>query len=139
MAAIAPITINDGQATPVAHVFNPIQTADPITWSRNGDANVPVVGQEQLLMSLKNGAKTSEAVNKARITILVPVLETPSGGSSSGYVAPPKVAYFQQVNIEFLLPNRGTPAQRKDLRIMASNALLNAQAAALIDNLEKSY
>jgi hypothetical protein len=139
MSAIAPITIVDGKASPASHVFNPVQSVDPATYSRNGDASVPVVGQEKVLLSLKNGANTSEAVNRAKITLLIPVLETPAGGTPTGYVAPPKVAFFEQVNIEFLLPNRGTSDQRKDLRVMASNLLLNAQVVALVDTLEKPY
>lgn len=139
MSAIAPITVVDGQGTPVSHTFNPVQSVDPATYSRNGDTSVPVVAQEKVLLSLKNGANTSEAVNRAKISLLVPVLETPSGGTPSGYVAPPKVAYFIPANIEFLLPNRSTAAQRKDVRVMMSNLLLNAQVVALIDTLERPY
>lgn len=140
MAAIAPIAVNDGQVVPVTHTFNPIQSVDPATYSRNGDGSVPVVGQEQVLLSLKPGDKTkSEAVNRTKITLRIPVLETPTGGSSSGYVAPPRVAYYLQVNVEALLPNRCTAAQRKDARVMTSNLLLNPQVVALIDTLERPY
>lgn len=140
MAAIAPIAVNDGQGTPVTHTFNPIQSVDPATYSRNGDTAVPVVGQEQILLSLKSADKaSSDAVNRAKITLRVPVLETPSGGSSSGYVAPPRVAYYLQVNVEALLPNRCTAAQRKDIRVMMANLLANAQVVSLIDTLERPY
>ncbi len=139
MSAIAPITIVDGQGTPVSHVYNPIQSIDPATYSRNGDTAVPVVAQEQVLLSLKNGANTSEAVNRAKITLRIPVLETPAGGTSTGYVAPPRVAYFMQANIDLILPNRSTAAQRKDLRVLLSNLLLNAQVVSLIDTMERPY
>ena len=138
MSAIAPITIDDGQTTPVAHIYNPIMTLPP-TYVRNGDSSVPVVAQEKLVSSLKQGANTSDAINRAKMTLLIPVLETPSGGSSSGYVAPPKVAYYLQANVEFLLPNRSTEVQRKDLRVLTSNALLNSQIVSLVDKLESSY
>lgn len=137
MAAIASISIND--AVPGAHVFNPIQSVDPATYARNGVVGVPIVGEEQIMLSLKMGARTSEAVNRVKVTLRIPVLETPDGGSPSGYVAPPKVAYFGMVNIEFVLPNRSTAAQRTDLRVLASNLLLNAQVVSIVDTLERPY
>lgn len=137
MAAIASISIND--SVPGAHVFNPIQSVDPATYSRNGVAGMPVVGEEQIFLSLKNGARTSEAVNRVKVTLRIPVLETPAGGTPSGYVASPRVAYHLMVNAEFILPNRSTALQREDLRVMLSNLLLNSQVVSLIDDLEKPY
>lgn len=139
MSAIAPIAIVDGAAVPVTHTFNPVQTVDPATYKRNGDTATPIVGQEQVLLSLKIGANTSEAVNRARVTLRIPVLETPDGGSSAGYVAPPKVAYFMQATVDVFLPNRCTAAQRKDLRVLVSNLLLNSQVVSLIDTMERPY
>lgn len=139
MSAIASITINDGQATPVAHVFNPIQSGPPAIYARNGLAGVPVVGEEQIVLDLKMGARTSDAVNRVKMSLRVPVLEVPDGGTPSGYTAPPKVAYFEQVNVEFILPNRSTAAQRKDLRVLLTNLLSNAQVVDMVENLTKPY
>lgn len=139
MAAIAPIAIVDGQGTPVTHTYNPIQTGDVASYKRNGDTAVPVVGFENVLLSLKEANGSSEAVNRAKISLRIPVLETPSGGAPSGYVAPPKVAYFMMATLEMILPNRSTAAQRKDLRVLCSNLLLNAQVVALIEQLERPY
>lgn len=139
MAAIAPIAIQDGQGTPVTHTYNPVQTADPATYLRNGDTSVPVVGFEQIMLSLKNGANTSEAITRAKVTLRIPVLETPSGGAPSGYVAPPKVAYYLQANIDFLLPNRSTAAQRKDLRVLLADLLGETQIATMVEAMERPY
>lgn len=139
MSAIAPIAIVDGQSTPVTHTFNPVQSVDPATFKRNGDTAVPVVGQEQVLLSLKVGNNSSDSVNRARVTLRIPVLETPGGGTPSGYVAPPKVAYYLQATVDMFLPNRCTAAQRKDLRILMSNLLLNSQVVGLIDTMERPY
>jgi hypothetical protein len=135
MAAIAPITINDGKATPVAHVFNPIMTVPP-TFRENGNTAIPVVGENEIVLSLKKGNGT---IQKAVVTFRVPVLEVQSGSSYSGYEAPPKVAYYMQANVEFFLPNRSTSAQRKDLRVFTANLLANAQVIAMIEALETSY
>lgn len=139
MSAIASIAIVDGQSTPVTHTYNPIQSIDPATYCRNGDTAVPVVGQERILLSLKMGAQASEAISRAKVTLRIPVLETPSGGSSSGYVAPPKVAYYMQATIDLFLPNRSTAAQRKDLRVLMANLLNNAQVVSLVDTMERPY
>lgn len=139
MSAIASIAIADGQTTPVTHTYNPVQSIDPAVYSRNGDDSVPVSGQEQITVALRTGSNASDALSRAKITLRIPVLETPSGGTPSGYVAPPKVAYYMQLNIEALLPNRSTAAQRKDLRVLGSNLLLNSQVVALIDALERPY
>lgn len=136
MSAIASITINDGQAVPVAHTFNPVQT-EPATFHENGSSSIPVVGESAVAISLKRG--NGDAVNRAKITLRIPVLETTSGGTYAGYEAPPKVAYYMQANVELLLPNRSTPDQRKDLRVMVSNLLQDLMVSSTVDSLEKPY
>lgn len=135
MAAIAPITILDGKATPVSHIFNPIQTNPPV-YHENGNPVIPLVGENEITLALK---KSNGAISKAVVTLRVPVLEVQSGSSYAGYEAPPKVAYYMQANIEFFLPSRSTPAQRKDLRVLSANLCNNAQVAAMVDALESSY
>lgn len=139
MAAIAPIAIQDGQATPVTHTFAPIATV-PATYNRNNVAGVPTVGEEQIMLSIaRKSSGNADAVNKARITIKVPVLETVAGGTVAGYEAPPRVAYYIQLNVEAMLPSRSTEAQRKDVRVMLKNLLLDTQVVNLIDKLESPY
>lgn len=136
MAAIAPITIDDGQATPVAHTYNPI-SSDPAHFRENGDSSVPAVGEPEVWLSLKRSTQGS-AINRAKITLRIPSLEVP-GTAASGYEAAPAVAYFQQASVEFLLPERTTGDQRKNLRVLLTNLLSNAQITALVDSLETSY
>jgi hypothetical protein len=135
MAAIAPITILDGKATPVSHVFNPVQTNPPV-YHENGTSTIPLIGENEITLALK---KSNGAISKAVVTLRVPVLEVQSGSSYAGYEAPPKVAYYLQANVEFFLPSRSTPAQRKDLRVLTSNLCMNAQVLAMVDALEQSY
>lgn len=139
MAAIAPIAILDGQGTPATHTYNPVQTGDVAIYKRNGDTSVPAIGFESLKLSLKDAGSGSDAVNRSKVTLNIPVLETPSGGTPSGYVARPRVAFYGQVNIEFITPVRSTAVFRKDLRVLAANSLLNAQVIALIEQLERPY
>lgn len=137
MAAIAAITINDGQATPVAHTFNPIETSPPY-FRENGNATIPADGQNDISLVLRP-AQGMNGINKAVITLKVPVLETVSGSTVGGYTPAPALAYYMQAKVEFLLPARSTGAQRKDARVMLANLLANAQVVALVESLEKPY
>lgn len=136
MPQIAAVSINDGQATPVAHVFNPVQTTPPL-WKRNG-ASVPVVGMEGLTIITKL-TKENNGINKIDVELTIPVMEQTSGGTSTGYVAPPGVAHIERFKGTFFLHQRSDKAGRKDLRVMAGNLLLNAVMAAAVDDLEQPY
>lgn len=137
MSAIASIAIDDGQSTPVTHTFNPTSTNPPI-YQEDGNAAVPVIGQSGIQLSLKR-VQGGDAINRAKITLRIPVLETTSGSSYAGYEAPPAVAYYLQANVEVMLPNRSTGDQRKDLRVMVANLLADSQIVDLVDNLRIPY
>lgn len=134
MALIAPIVINDGAATPVAHTFNPV-SVNPAQY-REALANVPTVGQG--MIGIKIGASNG-AVQRVTLTLALPALEVPAGGTTAGYVAAPKAAYTNTVKAEFILPIRGTAAQRKDLRVLLLNLLANAQVIDAVDNMNVPY
>lgn len=133
MASIATITIADGQATPVNHAFLPVKSGLDSMWKRTGVANQPAVAME----SIKAVAKLVEGngINKVVIDLSVPVLEQVTGGTSAGYVAAPQLAFIQRAQVTFFLPQRSDTAGRKDLRVMMSNLLKDAQIVDLIDNL----
>lgn len=137
MAQIATISINDGASTPVAHVFNPIQSVPPM-YRRNAVVGQAVFAQERLFIDAIL-AKSKDGVNKVRFELVVPVSEVPAGSASSGYVAPPGVAHEMRVKVEFFFHQRSESAGRKDLRVLLSNLLLNPQVVSAIDNLEKPY
>lgn len=137
MAQITSISINDGQTTPVAHVFNPVQSVPPM-FRRNGVSGQAVIAQERLLIKTLL-ANTTKGVNKVQLEMVIPVVEVPAGGAATGYVAPPAVAHEQRVKIEFFLHQRSEKLGRKDLRIMAANLLLNSLVASAIDDLEQPY
>jgi hypothetical protein len=137
MSNITVITLTDAESTPVDHTFNPISTY-PSVFRENDDTEVPRVGESELILSVKEG-KDSESINKVRVTLRIPVLEESSGAASTGYVAPPRVAYFNQAIAEFLLPGRGTPQQRLNLITMIADALTDAQVVAAVEKLEQPY
>lgn len=134
MSQIGNIVINDGKATPVAHTFNPVQSS-PIAIYREALSTLPLIGNA--VIELRPSMQGD--LNKVKIVLAVPVLETQTGANAQGYTAAPKVAYVNKVNMEFFLPSRGTGDQRKDLRVLASNLLKDAQIVDLIDNINVPY
>lgn len=135
MSAIAAITIADGKATPLNHVYNPILSG-LISQYRTADGSLPLVGQE--VISIRQKAVNPQ-VQSVTVALDLPALETATGANSSGYTASPKVAYTNRVTCTFMLPNRGTAAQRTDLRTLLKNLLGNAQVVDFIDNLQPAY
>lgn len=137
MPQIAAVTILDGETTPVSHVFNPIATNPKPQWRRNG-VSVPAVGMERLEMSTKL-ASTPNGVHKHVSQLVIPVMEQPAGGTSSGYIAPPGVAHELKGVLNLFTHQRSTKQDRKNLRIMFANWLLTPAAAAQIDDLEQPF
>lgn len=137
MAAIANIVINDGQATPVAHTFYP-QASDPDAVYRESLSGIALIGNGTMKATVKLSS-AAEGLNRVRLVLALPALETVTAQNSAGYTAAPKVAYTNTASMDFILPNRGTTAQRKDLRVLCSNLLLNAQVIDIIENLNRPY
>lgn len=134
MAAIASITIADGVTpTAVNHVFQPIQT-NPAQYKRTGVADQPAAAMERVQANLKQAAGTN-GLNTVDLVLALPVLEQTSGGTSSGYVAPPSIAHEMKAKVTFYLHGRSVVAGRRDLRVMLSNLLKDPQIIDLIDNL----
>lgn len=134
MAAIGNIVINDGQAAPVAHTFFPV-TSGPKTLWRENISNLNILGQGTISLDYVHKAE----LHKLRLALRLPALEVVTGSNSSGYSAAPKVAYINTFSADIILPSRSTAAQRKDLRVLLSNLLLNAIVADQIDNLNVPY
>lgn len=136
MAQIANIAIADGAATPVTHTFIPLASR-PDALYREAISSLPLVGQG--VVTLVNRSPANASLQRVRVKLELPALETASGNNAEGYTAAPKVAYVNSVVVDLILPNRGTVQQRKDLRVMLSNLLKDAQVVDLIDNLNNPY
>lgn len=136
MSAIAKIAIQDGAATPVTHTFSPVQS-DPDAIYRENQASLPLIGQGRVVIAFRS--RPADALQRVRVQLELPVLETATSANSSGYTAAPKVAYTVTAVTDLILPARSTAAQRRDLRILLSNALLNDQVVDAIENLNRPY
>lgn len=72
---------------------------------------------------------------RARIGLHEPILETVSNNTVSGIAPAPTVSYVPRAFAEFVLPERASSQNRKDLRKMMANLLADAQVIACVENL----
>jgi hypothetical protein len=131
MSAIANIVAYDGAATPVVHTFNPQSVTREkglvtATW-KEVVTSVPDAAQGSVVMTLK---KLGSGIYRVNSRVQIPVMESISGNNSSGYTAPPKVAYVDTVDSVAYFSERGTPAGRRLTRQLATN-ILNGVATSV--------
>jgi hypothetical protein len=130
MSAAAAITLNDGQATPVAVTFNPVRVKDDLVVYQNTSA-ATILEREQITLSnrLPNGANGNY---KATFRVRIPVPETLST-DSNGYTAQPKEAYALTFDCSVVIPNRASSDEISDLIAFAQNGLAHAVVEGLMD------
>ena len=105
MSQKGPITINDGQATPVATTFNVESENGNVYTFAERSAGVSV-GFKRLTASTTFATKTG-AVNRAKFAVELPVISVVNGVSS--------VAYTLRANVDTILPVASTDQDRKNL------------------------
>lgn len=140
MPAISNLVLNDGQATPVAHTFEPARTtADFAQWEdRVSGVYVGFWKLVQQLVRPKGDSKVANRNLKSMHKIETPVMET-LGTSDTGLTPPPTIAHRPFVDINFTFSERASKQNRKDLRVLAANYLVSAAAIAAIDDLGSNY
>lgn len=142
MAARAPITINDGQVTPVAHTFKPTNVIDDVNFYVDNVSGI-AAGFPVLSLSLReptimrnSGSSTPERMYKVLVKLDVPTLEVTSASTGTGIQPAPTRAYTRVFKGEFMLPERSMRQERKDLLAYAKNALAHAVVEAMVVDLE---
>lgn len=136
MATQANLVVNDGQTTPAAHTFG-AAGADPLGVARWYDRSGGIaLGFPQLNFSMKVPSKSSRNF-RIIAQVVIPVLEQTSASTATGIQPAPTKAYDLRSNIEFVLPERSTLQQRKDLLAYVKNYLANSTVwTAAVENFE---
>lgn len=137
MAALANIVVNDSAATPVAHTYVPVSNQSDLTVWRENAAVGSLAGQPSIRLTSKLNPQAS-GMSRMRITVDLPA-ESALGTSDQGYKAIPKVDYICRATVDFILPNRSSAAQRKDLRVRLQNLLANALVVDTVDNVAPPF
>lgn len=131
MPVMASVSINDGQATPVAHIFTPTSTkldaqgANVAQWHDRAPSQA--IGWPSLTYGVREPVRKAERASATgfydiKIKLDYPVLEAlaPAG---NGYTPAPTVAYSLGAQTIFKLPERATKQEITDLIVLQINAL----------------
>lgn len=145
MSAVAAIVLADALGTPVNHTFTPLgPDANGVWWFEDQSQSTPI-GYWRISLELKrtppagNGAaSSSNRVNRVVCAMHQPTLET-LGTNDAGITPPPTVSYVTRSKTEFILPERNTLQNRKDLRKMMQNLLANTQVVDMVETLQNVY
>lgn len=135
MPANAQITVKDGAATPVDHTFAPTRIdANNIATFQERTSGIPV-GYPTITWQLRApnaGGQTYKLSGK--LTVPKVINTTDSSGK-----AVTSVDYTNLATVEMVVSQRSSFQERKDLRVMLSNMLVNAAISASADNLESFW
>lgn len=137
MPAIGTITLNDGQATPAAHSFIPAGVPNGLAMWNDISGGV-ALGYPTVTLSTRRPTKGSRAF-KATAKVVVPVLEQTSPSTATGIQPAPTLAYNLVANVDLVMPERSTLAQRKDMAAYTKNFLANSVMTSVIENLESVW
>lgn len=129
MPAIAAISINDGKATPVAHVFSPVTTDGSTAEWANRAASMPQ-GFEGLKVNVRKPQSPTGAY-RIDIEMSFPVLATVNGVETVVRTSKFTGTYYSSAI--------GPEADRKDHRVLLSNLFGSSAMASIIEKLEPAY
>lgn len=144
MSAVANIVLNDAQGAPVAHTFIPLGPDSKGAWWWEDQSPANAIGYNRISIQLTRSALASqgissrERVNRVKIGLHIPVLET-LGTADNGITPPPTVAYIPRMNIEVIMNERASLQNRKDLRKYGQFLLADAQVVAMIELLQNVF
>lgn len=144
MTAVASIVLNDAQATPVAHTFTPLGPDIKGAWWFEDQTGPASIGYNRISMQLIRagnpapGESQMDRVNRVKVGIHTPKLEV-LGNAATGITPPPQVSYIPRVNLEFVLPDRASLQDRKDLRKYVDFLCAEAQLTAMVELLQNVY
>lgn len=129
MPAIAALSVNDGQTTPVAHTFNPQSTTGAKAVWADRSPTIPagyrLISHE---ISEPNGNRT---VYKFTMGFTDPKVVTVDGSDT--------VARYNSAKVELNIHPQSTLQDRKDILAYVANTLGLASMKTSVENLEPFY
>lgn len=144
MAAVVNIVLNDAQGTPVAHTFIPLGPDKEGRWWFEDQSPTNAIGYNRISLQLVRPStpvaspNPGERTNRVKVSIHCPVLET-LGTADNGLTPPPTVAYVPRFTAEFIMSERASLQNRKDLRKYADFLLAETQLTAMVEQLQNIF
>lgn len=129
MPALGSITIHDGAATPVAHVFSPQTTTGSKATLLNRTASIPR-GFESLNLELVKPAQPTAAYR------IIGSITLPTVGPVDGQ---DQVIRQNKLDFTLNLSQDSTLQDRKNAVALLANLLDNATVRTMVENLEPLY
>lgn len=138
MAARGNITLTDAAATPVNRVFKPavLNGGGVMAWRDSTQA--VFAGQAQLTLAQRLADRKTRST-KVVWKLETPVLEQTSPSTSTGIQPAPTVAYTPLATIDFVLPDRMSLQDRKDLLSMLRDLIAEAIVTGQVQDLDMIY
>jgi len=132
MASTANLTVYDGAVTPVLHTLLPVDVSregrkDVASW-REQVATVPVGAQVVASMTLELLKSGVYVVSQKTV---VPTMESTAGANSSGYTAPPKLAFADTLVTTGFFSPRSTENSRRLALQLHTNLLGGVNGSVL--------
>lgn len=140
MTAFAALTINDGQATPVAHTFaaRRFDSNGAAKWQDiSGGISAGFITVTALLREPLKGSKVP--CYRATVKIVVPTLEVVNASTYNGITPAPTKAYDCIATVDIIIPERANTQERKNIRAYIANALGQADLKSMIEDLAFIY
>lgn len=141
MPQYSTLTLGDGQAPTVNHAYT-VQSVKPdlISFSEK-QSGVPFIGWPELVIRhrapiIQRGRKTADGVFREEFTLKIPVMDTTSPSTASGVQPVPTVGFVNQVKVTFLVSERATDQQKKDLRALVVSVINSASVRTQVENSE---
>lgn len=141
MPAFASVSLNDGQATPVAHTFDPVDI-DSQGIARWQDISGGIVlGYPTLTLLTKRPPARNVGNRNYKVTykVVLPVLEQTSASTGTGIEPAPTLAYNLIATLEMVLPERSALSERKDVAAYLANFLSKTEWTSAVQNLQPIY
>lgn len=137
MAQQTAITLTDGESTPVARVFKPARRDGDLYEFHNRAGGI-TVGYDRLFVENRLPTKQLKST-KVAFKLVLPTLEQTSASTATGIQPAPTKAYECLGKLEFVLPERSTAQNRKNLLVMMRDLIDEQLATDAVENLDPAF
>lgn len=136
------IVLADAQATPVNHTFIPIgKDSAGVFWYEDQSQASPI-GYWRISVEIKRpppasaGTSSQERTYRLRFGLHQPALENTTNSTVSGIAPAPTLSYVPRVFREYIIPERASLQNRKDLRKMMGLLNETQMSIDVVEDLE---